>query len=311
MKKIIWFLISHIRQDFNTRLYSFIALFLIVCITINYRYEVEDTIIDSYKGQPSRYLWYFLLYGFAYYGTVVIMQAAGRLRGIFRKKDFWVYSLFGLLLLSIEPEFSYSLAKYAASLDNSLYYWNYKLVDETMPLICNGLPLYAFYRLYDQWADSFYGLTTRNVDVRPYLVMWLIMLPPIIWASFQTDFLETYPTYRLGLPVSQLGLPEWALALIYELAYGSAFIITELVFRGFLVIAVAAVIGSEAILPMVVTYAFLHFGKPLGETIGSVLGGYILGVIALYSRNIWGGVAIHLGVAWMMEIAAWWQRGFG
>jgi len=41
---------------------------------------------------------------------------------------------------------------------------------------------------------------------------------------------------------------------------------------------------------MVVAYASIHFGKPLGETIPSVFGGYLLGVLALYTRSIWGGL---------------------
>ncbi len=62
--------------------------------------------------------------------------------------------------------------------------------------------------------------------------------------------------------------------------------------------------GKNVILPMAATYAVLHFGKPIGETISSIFGGYILGVIALYSRNIWGGVFIHGGTAFFMEAFA-------
>lgn len=53
---------------------------------------------------------------------------------------------------------------------------------------------------------------------------------------------------------------------------------------------------------MVATYAFLHFGKPMTEAISSVFGGYILGIIFLYNRNVWGGVIIHMGVAWVLEL---------
>ena len=67
-------------------------------------------------------------------------------------------------------------------------------------------------------------------------------------------------------------------------------------------------LGKEAVLPMVSMYAFLHFGKPLGETIGSVFGGYILGVIALKKEHIFGGFIIHVGVAYLMEITAFWQH---
>jgi hypothetical protein len=52
----------------------------------------------------------------------------------------------------------------------------------------------------------------------------------------------------------------------------------------------------------------LHFGKPMGEAVSSIFGGFILGVIALYSRSILGGVIIHLGVAWLMEFTAWCQH---
>jgi membrane protease YdiL (CAAX protease family) len=79
-------------------------------------------------------------------------------------------------------------------------------------------------------------------------------------------------------------------------------------FRGFLVIGLSKLLGKNVILPMAATYVVLHFGKPMGETISSVLGGYILGIIALYSRNIWGGVFIHGGIAFLMEVFAFWRN---
>jgi membrane protease YdiL (CAAX protease family) len=84
--------------------------------------------------------------------------------------------------------------------------------------------------------------------------------------------------------------------------------LVELAFRGFLVIGMARWLGTRAVLPMAVMYCVLHFGKPMGEAIASFFGGYILGVLALRSRSIWGGVVVHLGLAWMMEFAAYLQR---
>jgi hypothetical protein len=43
------------------------------------------------------------------------------------------------------------------------------------------------------------------------------------------------------------------------------------------------------------------------ETVGSVFGGFALGVLAYKSRNIYGGIIVHLGVAWGMELAAFSQ----
>jgi membrane protease YdiL (CAAX protease family) len=138
--------------------------------------------------------------------------------------------------------------------------------------------------------------------------MLLIMAPLIGFASFGSDFQEDYPSYPDTMAHQYLGVPKWVTVLFFELVYGWDFVATEWIFRGFFVIGMASVMGRRAVLPMVVTYAFLHFGKPLGETIGSIFGGYILGVIALRTGSIWGGIAIHLGVAWLMEIAAFLQR---
>jgi membrane protease YdiL (CAAX protease family) len=61
---------------------------------------------------------------------------------------------------------------------------------------------------------------------------------------------------------------------------------------------------------MVGLYVALHFGKPAGETIGSFFGGYILGVLAYKSKNIWGGIIAHMGIAWLMELFAYLQKTY-
>jgi membrane protease YdiL (CAAX protease family) len=63
-------------------------------------------------------------------------------------------------------------------------------------------------------------------------------------------------------------------------------------------------LGNYVVLPMVVVYAVLHFGKPRGETLGCIGGGYILGILALRTKNIYGGIAIHMGIAFLMEVCA-------
>jgi len=52
----------------------------------------------------------------------------------------------------------------------------------------------------------------------------------------------------------------------------------------------------------------LHFGKPIGEAISSIFGGYVLGVIALNTKSIVGGSIVHIGVAWLMELFAYLQH---
>jgi hypothetical protein len=66
-------------------------------------------------------------------------------------------------------------------------------------------------------------------------------------------------------------------------------------------------LGPQALLPMVSAYCFLHFGKPMPEAISSVFGGYLLGIFALRLNSIWGGCILHIGLAYLMEAAAYVQ----
>ncbi len=134
------------------------------------------------------------------------------------------------------------------------------------------------------------------------------MLPLIVWASFQSSFLNTYPVFKPWIIKEVFGLPHWQMGATYEFFYGLDFLSIELLFRGALVVGMIKILGKDSILPMAAAYAFLHYGKPFPETLGSVFGGYILGIIALRTGNIWGGCLIHIGVAYMMDFVAYIQH---
>ena len=98
---------------------------------------------------------------------------------------------------------------------------------------------------------------------------------------------------------------SWPWKVGYELSYGLDFLSIELFFRGLLVIGLVRYAGEKAILPMAAFYCTIHFGKPLGECITSFSGGLALGVLAYRTRSILGGLIVHLGLAWMMEVGGW------
>ena len=306
MRKIVGYLRAHLEEDFDARLYLKQALFLAALISINYTIELEDKIIDAYVGKPIRTLWYFLLYGTGYYGSLLIWATHTRQLTLFRNPQVWVYSLFILVVLAWDGSF-YAYQSWSKQIfDGQIYWFAFYSLANLSSVLTTFLPLILFYRLIDHQRTRFYGLWQPQ-NVNPYLLLLLAMLPLIIWASFQPDFLRSYPTYRDSRVDEFFGVSPRVTAILYELFYGFDFISTELLFRGFMIIGMVHLLGRGALLPMVVCYATLHFGKPLGETIGSIFGGYILGVIALRTRSIWGGILVHVGVAWAMEMAAWLQ----
>ena len=134
------------------------------------------------------------------------------------------------------------------------------------------------------------------------------MLPLLVGASFAESFQRQYPMYKTSVAHTYLNVPEWVTAIAYEIAYGLDFITVEYLFRGFMVIGMISILGRGSVITMAVVYCVLHFGKPPGEAISSIFGGYILGVIAYETKSIWGGIIVHMGIAWLMEGLAFAQK---
>ena len=131
--------------------------------------------------------------------------------------------------------------------------------------------------------------------------------PFIFGVSFLDDFSRSYPIYRTQYAAQYLQVSPVVPVLAFELSYGLAFVATEFFFRGFLLFTFEKHLGKGILLPMVVLYCLIHFQKPLLEAITSVFGGLLLGIIALYSRSIYGGIIAHIGLAWTMDLAGYYQ----
>ena len=138
-----------------------------------------------------------------------------------------------------------------------------------------------------------YGLSARFVRSEATLVALIAPVAlAIVWiASADQRFLDTYPFY---------GGTGWSL-VVFEIAYGATFVALEFFFRGFLVFAGQPVLGVHAVPVMAFAYCLLHLGKPMPEAVSSLLGGLILGYLALRLRSILAGVVAHLTIAWGMD----------
>ncbi|MBD2754806.1 CPBP family intramembrane glutamic endopeptidase [Spirosoma validum] len=299
---------SHLRTDFRPDLYVATVLWAAILLAVNFSLDLEDTYIDSFQEKPLWTVLYFGLYATAYYVSVWLWTHFHSRSDIWRNRKFWLRSTFALICYSFYAGF-YGHNKWSQELFNGqIYVFAYYCLHNLQSLLTIVLPLYLFYKFADPYPTNFYGMAPKRKGLVLYLQLLALMIPLITLASFQPDFLQSYPTYRDTNANEFFGVPEWLTALIYELCYGWDFVPTELLFRGFLVIGMSRVLGRGAVLPMVVWYCSIHFGRPLGEAVSSLFGGYLLGVLALSTRSIWGGLLIHIGIAWGMEIAAFLQN---
>lgn len=312
MRKIWGLLRQFFAEDFNWKFYLSVAAFLAISIAINYTINLENEIIDKYTGKPIRVLLYFLMYACGYFGTSIIVFSFNKQLHYFRDRRYWTITILVLFFLSLHMGFPYTsqIARFCVGHAGQLFMWSFGMTNNLVNFVVEAIPLFVLAWFFETKRENF-GVNRNNIDLRPYWQVLMIVLPLVVIASFEKSFQAYYPVYQryeVTAANNPTGLPEWLFGLGYEIGYGMDFFNVEFLFRGALVIGVSQLIGKEAILPMVGVYCFLHFGKPMGECISSIFGGYALGVIAYYTRNIWGGVIVHVGLAWMMEAAAFLQR---
>lgn len=155
--------------------------------------------------------------------------------------------------------------------------------------------LYARFIMRERLADMGLGLRGALKYWWIYVGLFGLVLPAVLVVSFTESFQQTYPFYEYaGRSAGDL--------IAWELIYALQFLSLEFFFRGVLIHATKHRLGVYSILLSLIPYCMIHFGKPLPETLGAVFAGVALGLLSLYTRSIWLGVAIHISVAVAMDI---------
>lgn len=141
-----------------------------------------------------------------------------------------------------------------------------------------------------------YGMRVKGTlrHAWAYVAMFVIVMPFVVAVAFTEPFQRTYPFYD-NAHASLFDFFAW------QALYTLQFFSLEFFFRGFLIHGTRARFGFYAILLSMVPYCMIHFGKPLPETIGAIIAGLALGILSLFTRSIWLGVAIHVSVAVSMD----------
>jgi hypothetical protein len=293
---------SYIRDFFipvDKRVLLTVSFFTAVLVYINYHYGLDEAIRGNSGLFIKWSLWYILfLTAFVIpYGFTAWFER----RNYFKKKGF-IFLLFTapvLFAFKLAVDLNFNLSK-VPSLN---LYWNY-IIYWPLLLMITGLALFILWNNTGK-DQSFYGLQKKGISFKPYFILLLLMIPLVAAASTQPDFLEVYPKLKSVTGLHNINAISWWKKFLFELSYGSDFINIELFFRGFLILAFVRWVGKDAILPMACFYCTIHFGKPLGECISSYFGGMILGIVVYNTRSIYGGLMVHLGIAWLMELGGY------
>lgn len=303
MKPIIGY-IKRYFYEADKRVLAIVSLLTGFLIWLNYHYKIDHWISDHNNflfSFFSRAIIFLIAFCIPYIVNSLLTNAR-----YFNKSGFvfllFLAPLIFSLKVALNPRLNLKSDWDTANFWNHIFYW-------PALLIITGIILFIIWKISDA-NHPFYGVKTKGMNWKPYWMMLLIMLPLIAAASTQPDFLAMYPKLRLIADVNTIDQLSWWKQLLFELSYGSDFITIELFFRGFLILAFIKWAGKDAILPMACYYCTIHFGKPLGECISSYFGGMILGIVVYHTRSIFGGLMVHLGIAWMMELGGYIGNAF-
>lgn len=275
-----------------------------VLIYLNYWHGLESIYIAGDKSRLAKFTGYYLLYLMPFAAAFLLQLLFFKDLDYFKKRWFWIILFLSPAFFSFRIIFDFHtgwVKDHWTGSDQILYLqcinW---IVRVTVLLILVFITWY----LKDRNSQPFYGAKPL-VNIKPYILMLLVMIPLIALASTQPDFLRVYPKAQVLNNISMNSATGKWRYFLFELCYGFDFISIEFFFRGFLILALANICGRHCIIPVACFYCTIHFGKPMGEAISSFLGGILLGIISYNTGSIWGGLLVHLGIAWMMEAGGW------
>lgn len=264
-------------------------------VVVNYNWGLK-AFLKSLGGMEA-FAGYFALYTLFTCAGYLLYSVINKDFSYWKKPGFCLLLFFSIVIFAFRSSFHghSELIEHISSSEQA--YLNRLVYGDLFRLSYLLGPVFVVWFVADRKAQPLYGFSAQNHKWKVYFMLLLCMVPLIAFASTQSDFLEYYPRLK---KLSSLHAPVYK-QLVYELCYGLDYVSIELFFRGFMIMAFAKYVGINSVLPTACFYLSIHFGKPLGEAVSSFFGGTILGVISYHTRSIYGGVIIHVGIAWLME----------
>ena len=300
--------ILFVRKDFHPGAYAYTvtvaALSILLVYGTGFGREISANRVPTSNAIVNNMLMFVVMY---FLIAVPVTIIRGGFSGI-AKPAFFAKGLLLMCLIGFADAFSWQKILNLSNFSSSEQSYIFKTLWR-MRNVMFVLPVLALLRLtVDRDVRGLYGICSGKHHLKAYMSLYVVILPILAVVSFTPDFLSYYPMYKPWSFGNVFDRPVWLNTVIYETVYISDFLMVEMIFRGALVIGMASILGRTAVLPMIVVYVTLHFGKPVMETMSALFGGYFLGALAFQTRHIWGGVIIHMGIAFIIELLRFFQH---
>lgn len=142
-----------------------------------------------------------------------------------------------------------------------------------------------------------YGL--KFGDYKVGLIITFISIAvmlPVLW------FVSASPEFAVKYPHLQMAKSNWTIFIIYEIGMFAYLFAWEFIWRGFMLFGLEEKFGYYSVFIQMIPFVILHNGKPELETFSAILGGIILGIVALRTRSFIYGVFIHFAIMLSIDL---------
>lgn len=126
-------------------------------------------------------------------------------------------------------------------------------------------------------------------------LIFILLMALIIW------FISATPEFANKYPLLDSAQKSWKIFLIFEIGMLIYMIAWEFIWRGFMLFGLEKRFGYYSVLIQMIPFVILHNGKPFGETLGAILGGIALGILALRTRSIYYCIITHISVMYSID----------
>jgi len=291
-----------IKKDFLWSKYLYALLLAVLIIIAQVKFDIYNIIIGPTYDDGTSMIRIPLIYISMYF--LVLIPALAMHGELWRLRR-WQVWVFPMILLTIDGagQGFYEYVGWADALGgNAKGRYYLELVGSFMFRSVFIVMMLCIFRKLTDGHFGLFGLKRSGKYLRVYALIFVLLLPLFLYVSFTPQFLNFYPKMDIASYDGALGWARWQLIGLFELFYANDFIGVEGMFRGALVIGMSRWLGCRAVLPMTLVYMCIHLGKPDLELCSSVIGGYILGILAWRTHHLWGGIIIHLGIAMFFEV---------
>lgn len=246
-------------------------------------------------------------YSWFYYLLPMLLTICGigLAGGEIKKVKFWIFTLSALLVVQTNQFFRIYKSFFTGTFSQGTATFFLRLIYNAQCTLTYLLIPLLFHFFATKKYDNFWGLNLDKPILKPYINVFLFTLPFLWLASTSEHFRNVYPLFLTSSPdiLNQFSLVQ--AFFLFQILYVLQFITLELFFRGYLVLKGQEYLGKYTVFLMSTLYVLIHLeAKPLAESLGSLFGALILGALAYQTRQIWGGILVHVGIALSMELLA-------